>query len=88
MRVHLALAGGATGPPLARFEVYELMRERATPLNLKQTLIQPNKVPAVRFAAPPLKPRELNTHSRERGVQMIPRVIKTHPPTMAGGCDI
>lgn len=83
--IHLALAGGATGPPLARFDMHELMRKRATPLHLKQTLIQPDKVAAVRFTAPPLKARELHTHARERGVQMIPRVIKTHPPTMTGG---
>ncbi|EPH17520.1 hypothetical protein HMPREF1484_00205 [Dermabacter sp. HFH0086] len=40
--VHLALAGSATGPPLARLEVYELMGESATPLYLKQALIQPD----------------------------------------------
>lgn len=83
--IHLALAGGATGPPLPSFEMHELMRESATPLHLKQAFIQPNQVAAVRLATPAVKARELHTHTRERGVQMIPRVIKTHPPTIAEG---
>lgn len=83
--VHFALAGDATRPPLARFEVYELMRESATPLHLKQALIEPDKVPPIRLATSPVKARELHAHSRERGMQMVPRVIKTHPPTVAGG---
>lgn len=83
--VHFALAGDATRPPLARFEVYELMRESATPLHLKQALIEPDKVPPVRLPTPPIKARELDAHGRKRGVQMIPRVIKSHPPTIAGG---
>ncbi|EPH17581.1 hypothetical protein HMPREF1484_00266 [Dermabacter sp. HFH0086] len=66
--VHLALAGRRTGPPFTRLEMHELMRESATPLHLKQTLIQPNQVTAVRLTTPPLKPRELNTHVRESDV--------------------
>lgn len=83
--IHLALAGSRTGPPLARFDMHELVRESATPLHLKQTPIETDEVAAVRFTAPAIKARELHTHGRERGVQMIPRVIKTHPPTIAGG---
>ena len=83
--IHFALAGGATGPPLPGFEVHELMGESATPLHLKQALIEPNQVAPVRLPAPAVKARELHAHGRERGVQMIPRVIKTHPPTIAGG---
>ena len=64
--VHFALAGGATGPPFTRLEVHELMGERATPLHLKQTLIEPNHVPPVRLATPPLKARELDTNARKR----------------------
>ena len=65
--------------------MHKLMRESATPLHLKQTLIQPNQVPPVRLATSPVKARELNTHLGKSTVQMIPRVIKTHPPTIAGG---
>ena len=83
--VHLALAGSATGPPLPGFEVHELMGESATPLHLKQALIEPNQVSPIRLPTPTVKARELHAHGRKRGVQMIPRVIKTHPPTIAGG---
>ena len=83
--VHFALAGGRTGAPFARLEVHELMSESATPLHLKQALIEPNQVSPIRLATSPVKARELHAHGRKRGVQMIPRVIKTHPPNVAGG---
>ena len=83
--VHFALAGDATRPPLARLKVYELMSESATPLHLEKAFIKPDKVPPVRLTTPPIKVRELHAHTGERGMQMIPRVIKTHPPTIAGG---
>ena len=83
--INLALAGGATGPPLAGFEMHEFMREGATPLHLKQPLIQPNQVAAVRLTTLPVKTRELHTHMRESDAKMIPRAIKTHPPTMTEG---
>ena len=83
--VHLALAGSATGPPFARLEVYELMSKSATPLHLKQALIEPNQVSPIRLPTPTVKARELDAHGRKRGVQMVPRVIETHPPTIAGG---
>lgn len=73
------------GPPLARLEVHELVRESAPPLNLKQAFIEPDEVPPVRLPAPAVEARELDAHTRERGVQVVPRVIKTHPPTVAGG---